>query len=211
MNTDSLPPRSQSRSAGKRNRLIMLFLLFLLIAPVLFVQYAMYQGWLDGTVRTTNHGERMQPPVGLIQLNPAPNSPLLIQGGLAETWWVVYIVPEVCAAECEQSLQQWYEVSTELGEHRPIEPLLMEPFNRSPAVSALLAEASGAHALSVTPQAVNAALADWVSTQPASQAGYFYLMNPRGSLMMNYPPMADHEASTRRLREDLDKLVSVPE
>lgn len=206
MSTEPLHSRSLT---GNRTRLTLLFLLALLVAPVLFVQCALYQGWFEDTERTTNHGERMQPPVGLIQLNPAPDSALLTQGRLADAWWVLYIVPESCGSRCERSLRQWVQATDQLNLARPVERLLVEPYERTAAVSQWVNNSDRMHTLSVTPSAVNTALADWAEG-PASDAGYFYLMNPRGSLMMQYAPMTDDEASVMRVREDLEKLLRVP-
>lgn len=207
----STEPLHSQRSTGNRTRVTLLFLLALLVAPVLFVQYALYQGWFEDAERTTNHGERMQPPVGLIQLNPAPDSILLTEGLLADAWWVLYIVPESCDAACERGLHQWAQVTEQLNLSRPVERLLIEPYERASVVAETLDGMDPVFTLSVSPAAVNASLSEWTgSSQSAIDAGYFYLMNPQGSLMMNYPPMADDEASVMRLREDLGKLLRVP-
>lgn len=207
MSTDTVP-------AGRtmtRNRWMLLLFLALLLAPILLVQFALYQGWLDGSERTTNHGERMQPPVGLVQLNPASDSALITSGDLSTSWWVLYVVPESCLETCERQLRQLQQATDNLDVSQPVQQLLLDPHTRDEALTDWLdslEQEQRPHRVSVSARAVDHALAGWVAeNQPASEANYFYLMNPQGSLMMNYPPMEDDELSALRLREDLERLL----
>lgn len=183
------------------NRLLMLLFLVLFLAPIFWVQQALHHGWLDDPPRVTHHGVRMQPPVGVVQLGPELEQSSLTSDFLRQNWWLVYILPEDCTADCQVQQEKMRTAFAEL-DGKDLQLLIANPGGQESPV--LRQEATDFHWLPVSASATNHALRGWIDSAPlATEASHLYVMNPQGSLMMHYPPEIGAEA----IVADLTRLL----
>lgn len=202
------PPPNQTKS-----RLTLLALLVLFLAPIILARVAFNQGWLEGAPRT-HHGQLMVPPVAIVELNAQLETASFAASEIPEAWWLVYIAPEDCREACRNSLQTMSQTARTINsEQTRVRQLLIEPHSREERLHRLLEEQafSELRVTTATRQAVDHALKDYVDdAERASEAGYLYLMNPRGNLLMYYPPTEDAQQVERKanqIREDLESLL----
>jgi len=201
-------------SPRAKTRLTLLFLLLLFVIPIIIVQIALSRGWLEQGPATTNKGQRITSPVALVQLGLPLDDAAISNANIAGAWWLVYIAPEHCEAACQNSLYQMGE-ATRGASHRlgQVRQLLITPHKQDDRLRQLLDDGGFAdlHQVDGNPRALDNALAKVVEgAEPASQAGYLYLMNPRGDIMMYYPPVEDETASrlmAEDIRSDLERLL----
>lgn len=184
----------------------MLLFVALFLAPIFWVQIALQRGWLEDTPRTTHHGVRMQPPVSVVQLGPVLELSTLTADSLQANWWLVYIMSERCPEQCADQFARMQAVKGELaGTERRSELglLLVDPHGAGG--SALNEQISAPHAdwtwLAVSANATNHALAEW--EERATESDVMYVMNPQGSLMMQY----SDEVEVAGMVADLERLL----
>ncbi len=196
-----------------KTRLTLLALLVLFLAPIILARVAVNQGWLEGAARP-HSGHLIIPPVGLVELNAKLESASFTASEIPDSWWLVYIAPEDCAQACHNSLYKMNLAADALNsEQTQVRQLLIEPHSREERLHRLLEDEAfrDLRVTTATPQAVNHALRDYVDdTERASEAGYLYLMNPRGNLLMYYPPTeveSQVEQKAAEIREDIQSLL----
>ncbi|MCH8552783.1 MAG: SCO family protein [Natronospirillum sp.] len=187
----------------------MLLFVVLFLAPIFWVQIALQRGWLEDTPRTTHHGVRMQPPVSIVQLGPVLELSTLTADSLQANWWLVYIMSEHCPDQCADRFALMQSVKGELtGTERRSELGLLVVDPHGAGGSILNDRISAPHAawtwLAVSANATNHALAEWVeSTVRATETDMMYVMNPQGSLMMQYST----EVGEAGMVADLERLL----
>lgn len=206
------PPSNQTKT-----RLTLLALLVLFVTPIIFARVAYQQGWLEGA-RPMHSGHLMVPPVALVELNASLETASFTASEIAETWWLVYIAPPECREACRYALQTMSQAARAINTERTrVRQLLIEPHSREERRHPLLEEQafSDLRTTTATRQAVDSALRDTIdktardATARASEAGYLYLMNPRGNLLMYYPPARDEQHVQREAGKIRDDLLSL--
>jgi hypothetical protein len=90
----------------KNNRTMLLLLAAVFILPVLLAKLALDNGWFNQAA--TNKGELISPPVDMSVLQLSQQEP---------KWKLMYVLPEVCAADCENALYSITQVRSALGKH----------------------------------------------------------------------------------------------
>lgn len=88
----------------KNNKTMMLLLAAVFILPVILAKLALDNGWFNQGV--TNKGELISPPVDISQLQKSQQEP---------KWKLIYILPQVCALDCENALYSIAQVHSALG------------------------------------------------------------------------------------------------
>ncbi|GAC17960.1 hypothetical protein [Paraglaciecola arctica] len=88
----------------KNNRTMMLLLAAVFILPVILAKFALDNGWFNQAV--TNKGELLTPPVDMRVLQISTQQP---------KWKLLYVLPEICALECENALYSIAQVHSALG------------------------------------------------------------------------------------------------
>ncbi len=88
----------------KNNKIMMLLLASVFILPVLLAKLALDNDWLNQAA--TNKGELLSPPVDMSVLQTTEQQP---------KWKLLYVLPEICAVECENALYSIAQVRSALG------------------------------------------------------------------------------------------------
>jgi hypothetical protein len=83
---------------------MMLLLASVFILPVLLAKLALDNGWFNQAA--TNKGELISPPVDMSVLQTVQQEP---------KWKLLYVLPQVCAEDCENALYSITQVRSALG------------------------------------------------------------------------------------------------
>jgi len=83
---------------------MMLLLAAVFLLPVLLAKIALDNGWFNQAA--TNKGQLISPPVDMSVLKVSQQEP---------QWKLLYVLPEVCAAKCENALYSIAQVHSALG------------------------------------------------------------------------------------------------
>lgn len=179
---------------AKNNRLTLLALLLVFLVPFLGA-YWMYLHPGSLALGTTNNGEFIQP----ARLLDATGLDLPKDYLSNHRWTLVYLGGAQCEAACEKALVTMRQTHLALGENVDLVQRLYlvtgKPGSRAPEPGLAVADASTAAALLKQFDA------------PETAAGYIYLVDPRGYLMMRYPLTDDPKG----LLKDLRHLLGVAE
>ena len=112
---DNVSPEQVRR--GRRTALLLFAIGF---GPMIFATIMYYTGWLN-PAGNNNHGELIQPPAPLaeIQLQGASGNPLVDRFGpdKPDAEWMMVVVSEQCASECEELLYLARQVNIALGKN----------------------------------------------------------------------------------------------
>lgn len=182
------------QATAKKNRLTLLALLLVFLVPFLGA-YWLYLHPGSLSLGTTNNGEFIQPARRL----DATGLDLPKDYLANHKWTLVYLGGPQCDAGCEQALTTMRQARQALGENaEQVQRLYLvagKPGSRAPEPGLAVADASKATAL----------LKQF--DEPATAAGYIYLVDTRGYLMMRYS-LAD---DPKGLLKDLRHLLGVAE
>ena len=88
----------------KNNKMMMLLLAAVFILPVLLAKLALDNGWFNQAA--TNKGELISPPVDMSALQTTEHEP---------KWKLIYVLPQICAIDCENALYSIAQVRSALG------------------------------------------------------------------------------------------------
>lgn len=180
---------------NKRVQLFVLLGLFfgpLLVAWIWFFQF---EGVRPGTV---NNGDLVEPLVSVSDLELYPRGTGEAARPFADDWFVVLLAPEACDADCEHALyltrQVWIRLNRDADR---VQRVLI-------AGQDVSYPANMHRDLDVYDANANA-LARFTDPQRAALGGAerIYLVDPRGNLMMSYPP----DFTPEMLYEDLKRLL----
>ena len=171
----------------KQNRLMLLTLLAVFLAPVLG-SWLLYANIDRLHLGTTNHGEFVQPAVAL-------DGSALPAGYLLHRWTLVYLGGPGCEAACRNALGILRATQLALGEQtRQVQRLYLAQ-GRSAEPDDLRQDTG------LTVVDVSAAVTLRGQFGPAADAGrYIYLVDTRGNLMMRYALTGDPKWILQDLR-----------
>jgi len=173
-------------SANWRTKFTFFILIGVFVSPLVLATYFYFQDTFQGHI-TTNHGQLIQPPITLEQLGLKK-----YQGH----WLLLVYNPEQCGELCLNNLYKMRQVRVALGKDRNRVERVLIDYRPNQSLQAKLANQYRGTALaSGDPDAINRNL----------RAGYLYIVDPLGNLMMGYGPNAQAEG----LFEDLKKLLKV--
>lgn len=88
------------------NKSMMLIFLAVFLLPVILAKLALDNGWFNQAA--TNKGILIQPPLSMSSLQGSEQDP---------KWKLVYVLPQVCDAGCENALYSIVQVWSALGKH----------------------------------------------------------------------------------------------
>ena len=177
---------------AKKNRLMLLLLLAVFLAPALG-SWLLYANIGRLHVGTTNHGEFVQPAVTL-------DGSALPPGYLLHRWTLVYLGGAGCDAACRSALTVLRATQLALGEQmNQVQRLYLadsvEPDDLKRDEGLSFAQLSSTAPLRL-------------QFGPAAVAGqYIYLVDTRGNLMMRYPIAGD----PKWILQDLRHLLGISE
>lgn len=192
--------------AGKRKSgwiLLALFASFVL--PFILGDMAYSRGWFSGG--ETNKGSLLTPPLAVadLALQEAGGRPVTLAG----RWWIVYVVPAVCDAACQQTWLALPGMHRGLGRERDRVGVLLISSERSAAVPEVLLRMPDVRFARTS----EARLVRFLRGGPAGEgAGKWYVMDPMGWFVLAYEPAATGRDSVLRAQDvldDLQKLLKV--
>ena len=166
-------------------------------------------GWYKGG--QTNHGELISPPVAVADLSLTDASQKKVEAGFTQrTWWLVYVLPEVCDQACKNRLYQMRQVDAALGkEAGRVQQLIVQTAPLSAETEQLIAR-EFAQFTRVHGQVdrIDQALKRVDAT--AVKSGSLYIMDPMGWIMMRYQAENDEAKSVVEAEDilnDMKKLL----
>lgn len=179
---------------ARKNRLIMLLLLAIFLAPALG-SWLLYENVDRLHLGTTNRGEFVQPPR---PVDPAGLG--LPQGYLTHHFTLIYVgAGPACAAACSQALQVMQATRLSLGEQtHDVQQLYLPAGTPDPKLvrqdaALTAADVAGKPALK--------------AFDGADSPKYIYLVNPQGFVVLRYPLAED----PKWLLQDLRHLLGAGE
>lgn len=95
-----------STANKKKNKGVIIIFVAVFLLPVILAKFALDNSWFNQAA--TNKGNLIQPPLDMSTLHPAQDEP---------KWKLVYVLPELCAEECENALYSISQVWSALGKH----------------------------------------------------------------------------------------------
>lgn len=192
--------------SGRSRRWVVLALALSFVVPFALGHLAYERGWFKGGA--TNKGELLAPPLALadLDLREAGGEPAVTDG----KWWIVYAVPEVCDAACQQSWSALPSMQAGLGRERGRVGVLLISGDRSAPVPEALRRLSVVRAVHGDIGRLARYLGDAGVASPV--IGRWYLMDPMGWIMLHYLPPPASEAAILKAQDvldDLQKLLKV--
>lgn len=202
-------------TTNRSNRKALLLTAAIFIIPVIVAYTLLKTGWYSAA-GTSNRGALIDPPIEFDQLalrdmqrQPIPADQF------RKTWWIMYVVPDVCDSACRNSLYLMRQTHQALGpEQRRVAELIVLPHQidaeleqwlKQEFPAALQTTADAAVVNQVLQPAMNAA-------EHASTAGHLYLVDTMGAIFMHYPSYADEQESIlkgRNLLKDLQRVLKL--
>jgi hypothetical protein len=176
----------------KRSRIKFLLLALLFFGPVMFAWWAYYysDGWRPAG--QTEHGDLLSPAIALpeFDLPTGADAPLTL-ANLQGKWTLLYLDGWDCDTSCVDALYNTRQVR--LGECCELRDLSSD--HPDLAVAWLLGDGA---------KALLAAMPRYDQVPP-QLAGRIYIVDPRGNLIMSYPPAFEPKG----LLKDMKKLLKL--
>lgn len=201
----SKAPQSNSDPAPRsRTQLWVLVTVFFAPLAIAFLLYYGIEGWRPSG--STNHGELIQPPRTIPELElTARDGSALPADTLRTKWTLVYVGGGQCDARCREALTLIRQTRLALNDDLPrVQRLFLVSGDccddayldaeHTGLLIARLDDANGQQLASIFQDAI---------TTPLAEAGRIYIVDPLGNLMMSYAP----DAEPKGLLEDLKKLL----
>lgn len=176
-----------------RQRWLLVAFVVSFVLPFVVGHLAYQQGWFDGG--RTNKGDLLVPPLALAEQGwqALPDQP-----ELAGTWWLVYVLPESCAADCVRGLDAMVRLRAGMGRERArVGVLLLHAGEAPPALPPLSVQPS----LLVRGRVDAAVAAAW--------QGQWLIMDPMGWVMLSYRVPESQQALLVRAQDLIDDLMQL--
>ncbi|AMN48449.1 hypothetical protein ACG33_15350 [Steroidobacter denitrificans] len=187
-----------------RRQLWLLIAVFFAPLATAFLLYYGFEDWRPS--RSTNQGELLQPARALpvFELS-TPEGTTLTNESLRGKWNLVYIGDGQCGQRCREALVLMRQSRLALNEDLPrVQRIFLttghccdQHYLQSTHPGLIIAQSG------TTGQPLLHAFPGAPAAEP--EAGYIYIVDPLGNLMMRYSPEAPHKA----LLEDLEKLLKL--
>lgn len=189
----------------RRGRRTALLLFALGFGPMIFATIMFYTGWFNPTGHS-NNGELIQPPLPIaeMQLEGANGKPLADRFGpeASDPEWMMLVVSENCAADCEELLYRARQVNIALGKNA-------NRVNRSAWLASVPDDLSGRwdeeyrsmERLAIT----DGKAPQWPSGIRPEQEPRILLVDPFGNIIMHYGT----EHTGKDMLKDLKHLLKL--
>lgn len=200
-NSSVMSDREQLRSS--RRTLLIVLAMFAL--PVAIASWMYAGSWRPAT--TGNHGELIQPPRALpeLQLASADGKAISV-GELKERWSLVYLSSGPCTAACQKNLYYLRQIHTSFAKEldRIQEVLIVLDGTRDGGLGERLRDYPRLKVLSGSANVLASMTATFQGSGGDNAfAERIYIIDPRGFVMMRYPATVDATG----IRRDLEKLL----
>jgi hypothetical protein len=176
------------------NKSMMFALLGVFIVPVILAKFALDYGWFNKAA--TNKGELLDPILSLSTM------------GIENThkWRILYVLPETCAAECENALYSINQVWLALGKEMDRAQAVALTTETSDQVKlSALEQQSNIYLIKSEQQSVNQVF------QQVSTDGIF-IVDTLDNVILRYPLQQEQQQAVLHSREilaDLRKLLKL--
>jgi hypothetical protein len=194
----------------QKNRLTIIALLVIFAMPVVFAYSAFFFNWYDGK-NTINKGELIQPilPRAEFKLFGADNT-LIDQSQYISKWSLIYVNPELeCNDVCVINLNLMRQVHVALGKEAIRRDDGRERLFRM-LVMPEQAKLDSDKFQDITTVKGVVKMAKWYSADRQLEAGYIYLADPLGNILMRYGPFKSSDGISvkgKDLVKDIKKLL----
>lgn len=191
MTSATLPAVSRKPSG----RPMLVLVITLLVLPFAIAGGLYFFGWQPG--HTVNHGRLLEPPLSLPESGlRLPDGTPLTSAELQGKWLLLLSGSGPCAGACAHRIDEMRRIQVSLNKEmgrlrrviisdRPAEPELAAARKRQPDL------------------VVASAPPDWLRAIAADGAYRLYIVDPRGTLIMDYPA----DAAAKGVRGDLERLL----
>lgn len=187
---------SQHHSERKRNRITLLLIAGVFLAPIL-VAALFARGFFDVSQRhRLNHGTFITPP---INLNELPRSPVTqpLRDLAPADWAILFMSPQACDAACQKVLNELATIRTLVGKEGTrvsVFGLVGEPGPPRPAASPRLL---------VDHDTVAGIVGELKKREPLGTLPLIAFLDWRGMVMMRFHP----DAPPAEVKDDLQRLL----
>lgn len=195
-------PSPEQVRRGRRTAMLLFAVGF---GPMIVATIMYYSGWLNPETRS-NHGELVDPPVSVAELNllDADNQPLQARFGpqLQNPRWMMIVTAQNCGDQCEELLYLARQVNIALGKNAnrvgraawidTVPPELQSRWQQ---------EYSSMERLRLAPGAEPA----WPAAVNPAESPRILVVDPFGNVMMHY----GNEHTGKDMLEDLKHLMKL--
>lgn len=178
----------------KPNRRMMFLLLAVFALPVILAKLALENEWF--TTAATNKGELLNP---ILDFSP-------ISDGEQHKWRIVYLLPEICEATCENALYSINQVWIALGKEMDRAEALVVKTEQSDGTQVEKLESHPVIGLITTNQQSVNQVFNQVSTDG------IFVVDTLGNVILRYPLQLEQQQAVLHSREilaDLRKLLKL--
>jgi hypothetical protein len=179
----------------KNNKAMMLLLASVFILPVLLAKLALDNDWFNQAA--TNKGELLSPPVDMRILQASQQEP---------KWKLLYVLPEVCAVDCENALYIIAQVRSALGKESDRAEVVVITHEKSNiAQLASLQEKQSFHLLKTDLRSLQEVFKE--NTTDA-----IFVADTLGNVILRYPLQIDKEQAildSRDILSDMRKVLKL--
>ena len=194
---------SSTFDARRRARLGLIGLAALFFVP-LALSFYLYYGTSWRPAGGAQHGElidpaRSLPPVNLVRVDGTPTGPEFLRG----VWHLVFIARGDCDTACRDALAKSRQVRLALDKDIDRLGRVFLYDGQAPDAAYLATEHPDLVAADLSGEAAATLLAAFPADPTPLGAGYLYIVDPLGNLMMRYPP----DATPRAILTDLERLL----
>lgn len=189
--------------------MVVLVILVLLFIIPWFGAYFLYKEGDQIHLKTTNRGQLIEPPRqwSAFTFLDENGAPLMMEQSYGK-WTFVYVIPGACDSACNKMLFYMRQIRTATGKDSDRVRLGALSFtdHKNPQLNAMLAKDYPQFVHYFLPMREwNKVMGDLPSTSLANTAGYLYLVDPQGNIMMGYPLTTNPSD----IFKDLQKLLKV--
>jgi hypothetical protein len=194
--TSTTPPAT-SPATPRRSLFALWAVVFVCAAPVVaaFAAYFFFKPEGGKSYGQLVMPQRPAVPIRGATLDGAPFEFSQLNG----RWTMVIAAPAACDDTCRTQLYNMRQIRTSTGKERARVERVWLVTDAAPVNIPLLKEHEGLVVVRADP----APLAAWLAPDGTPLAGRMWFVDPRGNLMMQYPPGAE----ARGIRKDFGKLV----
>lgn len=207
MNQNSQNPEQNNLSPEqvRRGRRMALLLFAVGFGPMILATVMYYTGWLNPGGHS-NHGELIQPPVPVaeLQLQDAEGAPLADRFGpeLVEPEWMLVVVAEDCGTACEELIYRARQVNIALGKNA-------SRVNRSAWLGRISDDLAQRwpeeYSAMARLKAAQGAKPSWPANVDPGQAPRILVVDPFGNIVMHY----GSEHTGKEMLNDLKHLLKL--
>lgn len=199
---------TRAPSNTKRNRTLLLLTFGCFVVPVI-IAYALHGTGAWQQRGSASKGTLISPPISADSLTlTTPDNKPLERG---RHWWLMYIAPASCNAQCTQSLMAIRQTRTASGpEQHRVNNLVVMLENSDNTASHWVTQHGEPTTLENAPQTMFIASGKQQQFQSHQlQPGSTYLIDPMGAIFMHYAPGNSEAESIQRGKDILRDLKRV--